>query len=126
MNSKIYLGIFVALFLANSNAQAEPVCPNDVAMQAQDLLAFHLGENVAHDNFSNKIKMIEPIANPTNPQQLLQVFEIVGGVAEAQYRMRFMYEPMPDGSCRLKGQEILELVKFHEWRNNILINQKKK
>lgn len=124
MNSKIYLGVFASLFLAN--AQAKPICDNDVAMQAQDLLAFHLGENFAHDDFSKKVKILKPIENPSNPQQLLQVFEIVGGVAEAQYRMRFIYEPMPNGSCRLKGQEILELAKFHEWRDNISTNQKKK
>jgi len=97
----------VLLFLT-SLAHAEPAhhCSNAAVEQAKKLLAFHFGPDNRIE-IDRSVKVLTPIHNPANKEQLLDVLEVWGYIYKGLYRMRFIYARLP-GECVLMGQEILE------------------
>lgn len=97
----------VSLLLAHC-AQAAPVhaCTAEAAQQAKRLLEFHIGKDdrIAIDD---AVKVLAPVRNPANKNQMFDVLEVWGNVYKGQYRMRFIYAQVK-GNCVLMGQEILE------------------
>lgn len=84
-----------------------PSCAADAVVQARKLLAFHFGED-DRISIEPNAKSLPAIVNPANRRQRFDVLEVWGFIYKGQYRMRFEYFRMGDGTCLLMGQEILE------------------
>jgi hypothetical protein len=104
--------IFAILLVMAGLVYAEPThrCSSAAIKQAQRLLYFHAGP----DNriaVEDAVKVLSPIHNPANKNQLFDVLEVWGSIYKAQYRLRFLYAQLP-GECLLMGQEIIEYSKL--------------
>jgi hypothetical protein len=89
-------------------------CAEAAREQAGKLLAFHFGappgpgQLIEIDKY---VRELPPQQNPAKSQQLLDALEVWGYIYKGQYRMRFIFAPIPN-QCVLVGQEILEYAAF--------------
>jgi hypothetical protein len=112
--TSIVCGVSIAVALCAmalaepSSAWAQPPhhCASAASEQAQKLLVFHFGPD-RRIEIDKSVKVLAPIRNPANGAQRLDVLEVWGHIYKGQYRMRFIYAPLPK-ECVLMGQEVLE------------------
>lgn len=102
--------VLLALLLAGSSgAQADSGhrCGADALRQAKALLVFHTGGAEEDTGVDDRVKLLAPLRNPVNRQQVFDVLQVQGHVYRASYQMRLIYARVP-GACVLMGQEIIE------------------
>ena len=101
-------------FVAPSAAGPTHHCADVARERASKLLAFHFEEPLppsALIEIDKSARELPPVQNPAKPQQVLDVIEVWGYIHKAQYRMRFLFAPVPD-TCAIVGEEILEYGVF--------------
>jgi hypothetical protein len=101
-----FIAAGVLLACGAASAQQTHPCAAPAIKQARALLLFHHGVDV-NLSVDDTVKMMPPVRNPADPQQLLDVLEVNGHVYRTRYRMRLIYK-RPVSSCSLMGQEVLE------------------
>jgi hypothetical protein len=103
-----------ALALSADPAAATQRCAEVARERAVKLATFHfdapLGPTESIE-IDKSVTELPPLRNPANPQQVLEVLEVWAYIYKAQYRMRFIFAPVPD-TCALVGEEILEYGEF--------------
>ncbi|WBS02297.1 hypothetical protein OU994_29315 [Pseudoduganella sp. SL102] len=104
--------LLLPLILLLESSYAAPVhpCAAAATKQAERLLEFHVGPD-DRIGVDEKIKVLAPIRNPANKNQIFDVLEVWGHVYKGRYRMHLIFARIkPD--CLLMGQEILEFAKL--------------
>lgn len=108
MGDAMKRSLFAVLMILSSSAYGADVheCASVAREQARKLLTFHSGPDERIE-IDNSVKVITPLRNPANKNQIFDVLEVWGYIYKGQYRMRFLYA-RSSGDCLLMGQEILE------------------
>jgi len=106
--------LFLLLVLA-AGSRGAGLCSQKAVEQSRKLLAFHADIEFRPDDpviaVTPTPKQLPSVANPVKKSQKFEVWEVMGSVYKAEYRLRLLYFPMGK-ECVLMGQEILELAKL--------------
>ena len=100
--------IVLAAVLFSGSLYAAPVhpCAAAATKQAERLLLFHFGPDDRIE-IDKTVKVLSPIKNPANKNQMFDVLEVWGNIYKGQYRMHLIYA-QAKSDCMLMGQEVLE------------------
>ncbi len=100
--------VALSLVLLSGALHAAPVhpCAAAASKQAQRLLTFHFGPDERIE-IDKTVKVLAPMKNPANKNQMFDVLEVWGNIYKGQYRMHLIYAQVKD-DCLLMGQELLE------------------
>lgn len=97
------------IFGLSAQAEAAHPCAADAVKKAKLLLLFHTSDVDTRDQTSveDSVKVLAPLRNPGNRQQLFDVLQVEGHVYRANFQIRLIYARLP-GECALMGQEIID------------------